>query len=522
MNEYLNKIEEEEKYVNDFKLNTNKGTKNVREDFHANAVKAKNSYIDEKIKEYEAIQNAIKEELNRRKDMMMPKKRYNFDMMDETTKTLKKMLLYETKANNENKLGLSYIFNKFKSNTDNLDEINRLIKVFLKTFKDAGISLTNEDFKYTLYTYRYMNVFLKNIDDPNFDDIIRGEFEKIYYACPNIITHLRLNLIDIKDRYHKELDNYVRLIDANEHNYTKEYYESLNKINGLKDMDKYNLSSKFLDGTINPEDYTEKAAKRVKTFNRFLIGASYDSLSDDDKEDYYNHMVNLKYLIIELKNYNKFKPFIDETLKRYKSKDSYKGVTKTKEKELNKLKSQRDKIVKDIFPHKTLFKYVDNTKNEELILKQNNVVMDISKTFDEYENDVINDELVKYLNDTSSVLDIMKFVLYNYSYFEILLPKLGLEEKEEDVYNELMDYVYSKHNRFSDNINILSKEKIEDIIVNKYKLININLTDADLKDLDSLTSDVEYINTVFKVERGGVKFDELCTINNIQNLDSKK
>ena len=77
----------------------------------------------------------------------------------------------------------------------NFNSLNEIINNFLDKFELAGIKLTKNDFDYTCYVHEYMSSFLQIRYSPekNYDKLSEI-FEKIYWANPDIIKHIELNL----------------------------------------------------------------------------------------------------------------------------------------------------------------------------------------------------------------------------------------------------------------------------------------------------------------------------------------
>ena len=524
MNEFNELMERDRKTIDEFKLNIAKGTKKVIKDFHDNAVKEKNALVDKKIEEYNTILGDIKTILDNRKNALIPQKSsVDYNNIKNEIGDIKKKLIYTNEFSKPvDKLGLNYIFSRFSNVDDNnLNEINSLIKMFIDTFNAARINLKLDDFNYSLYTRIYMKAYLENLNNENFYEVMKETFEKIYWLCPNLVMHIKLCLKEIYNRNEKTLISYINNLKIDKNMYNN-YCSSINNLTAAINMDAYGLCEDFLTGKKVPLDYTPNSAVRLKNFDKFLIGKTSDELSGEELEKFYSDIEDLGYLVEELKSYNYFKVFIDDAVKRYKNKDSYKNVTKSKLKDITKIDGERKKYVNNILPHKTLFKYVDNTGNEELIFKMSDAIKRIIVEDKVYEEDINNDRIVETLNDTSTYLDVIKLISANYSYFSLLIPLIKEEIDEDKLYDKLLEYAYNPHNTFSADTNMLSTDDIIETISNKYKLLNINVTKDDLNDLESLTNNINYILTVRNIEKLNIKFEDLDTINNIAALDKKK
>ena len=64
-----------------------------------------------------------------------------------------------------------------------------------------------KDFTYSKYANEYMVVFFQEMEKDNVNsERIKTEFEKIYWKCPDIIIHIRLNILYIYTENEKNID----------------------------------------------------------------------------------------------------------------------------------------------------------------------------------------------------------------------------------------------------------------------------------------------------------------------------
>ena len=525
MNEFTNEMDKLRKKIESFPLKIDKGTKKMKEDFHKTKVDERNSLVKSEIDKYKKLNTQIKEKLNNIKLSLIPEdKKIDYKALDDIITTKKNELININEfATEEDKLGLTKIITCISDLDDsNLDKINKMIKKFIDRLSSIGITLKEEDFNYTLYTNIYMKSFLENINNPSFKDIMKKTFDSIYWSCPNLIYELKFMLKNISESHEKEIKNKFNATSKKD-NIFEDFKASIDSYKETKLSDKYNIIKPFIDGTKKPEEYVKDSVARTKAFDKFIISGTFEELDDENKEKYFKDINKIEYLVEELEEYNIFKPFIDEIVKRYKNKDNIKDVFKNKDKEISKFESERKKVVSKILPHKTLFKYVDNTKNEKLILKENEVIKNLISNLDEYESNKTDDILITTLKDTSTYLDIIKLLASNYMIYMVLYKALKIEINSDSLYERLVDYAYNPNIAFTDDINILNELEISDIISNKYKLLGINLLKEDITDgIDNLKSDIEFVNDVKSVESSGISFDDLNLINEITALDENE
>ena len=171
-------------------------------------------YLAKNITDYKEKEEYIKEEIIKRKTKYLeivqnPK----INELANLEPDYNKIMCLSPLASSLNKMGLDINLFKLKYYyKNNINEVNIAIKTIIKIFKEVGLTLTLDDFNYHKYVKEYMKmVFTKNIDEKT----LYTEFEKIYWACPEIITIIRLNFYSIYFNNKKQIDAY----------YTKTYKE---------------------------------------------------------------------------------------------------------------------------------------------------------------------------------------------------------------------------------------------------------------------------------------------------------
>ena len=121
----------------------------------------------------------------------------------------------------------------------NLDVVNEAIQKAIEKFKEVGIPLMPKDFTYSKYANEYMVVFFQEMEKGNVNsERIKTEFEKIYWKCPDIIIHIRLNIFYIYTENEKNIDKYyekkqeeaLRNVTADQlYNRTQRYKDRANR-----------------------------------------------------------------------------------------------------------------------------------------------------------------------------------------------------------------------------------------------------------------------------------------------------
>ena len=176
-------IEIDVNHINNFVLDTDEGTKRIKDRFHKNAVNERNEYVERQKKSFLNVKEKINEELIRRANDIFPKDMSDIyqNRQNELEKLEKLVLFGNNIISFRYKLGLEFLISSIKDDIS-LVELNKLLNDFINIIKSSGINLSINDFKYTMFTEEYMNDYLKNIDNDALNEITKGVFERIYFV----------------------------------------------------------------------------------------------------------------------------------------------------------------------------------------------------------------------------------------------------------------------------------------------------------------------------------------------------
>ena len=144
-------------HIDNFILDTKEGTKRVKEKFHKNAVNERNKYIHKENIKFSDYKVLIENEMVERLKKIMPidkTNQYTSDLVK--VNNLFELVKLNCNISNTFKLKLDFIISSINENTS-LDELNISIKKFIDKLKEIGITLTINDFKYTMFTEQYMS-----------------------------------------------------------------------------------------------------------------------------------------------------------------------------------------------------------------------------------------------------------------------------------------------------------------------------------------------------------------------------
>ena len=270
-------------------------------------------YLAKNITDYKEKEEYIKEEIIKRKTKYLeivqnPKIKELANLEPDYNK----IMCLSPLASSLNKMGLDINLFKLKYYyKNNINEVNIAIKTIIKIFKEVGLTLTLDDFNYHKYVKEYMKmVFTKNVDEKT----LYTEFEKIYWACPEIITIIRLNFYSIYFNNKKQIDAYYtkNYKEENLNIYIDKLIKQQKEYDTLTHSDKRFIIDKFLNNELLLNDYTE--ANITKLFNRYL--------NDKENEHNYDNLLKLLLNLKEYKEFTEYKSILETIVNLYKDKNT--------------------------------------------------------------------------------------------------------------------------------------------------------------------------------------------------------
>ena len=506
-------------HIDNFILDTKEGTKRVKEKFHKNAVNERNKYIYKENIKFSDYKVLIENEMVERLKKIMPidkTNQYTSDLVK--VNNLFELIKLNFNISNIFKLKLDFIISSINENTS-LDELNISIKKFIDKLKEIGITLTINDFKYTMFTEQYMSSYLKNYKFNNMKEI----FEDIYFNCPDIKLQLKMCLINIINIYKRKIDLYVKnyttsLFEKNEINSSDVFYKykSLrNSIGSTMAKDEYYNTKIFLDDKLKIGDYLEDSAARSKNFNTFTT--NYDLLDEYGKNSYNNATMGLYLTLNELKKYYNYEFIIEDLLKRYKEKDSAKTNFMSKKKELDKEEANRQKIYKEYLKASGIgfFAKKDNIKKKNTMLKMNEEIKKLKSLYDEY-NDLEITYNLNRLSESASIYDLFMISLSSFSFIEKMFTT-NENFNENDLYSNVDDYfkfIFNPNNDFLRETNALVEYNLTNIISEKYKLLDLNVTEESINkdNIDATLDILRYINLIQNISKSNISLNTIYNI----------
>lgn len=516
-------------HINTFKLELESGTKKMKEKFHKSAVKERNEYVEEQIKKFDKYQVEVYRLLKLRVNSLLPSDKSNhYDSLKKNIEKEKQIIVFNNSDYSiDFKLGIFKLISSIDINDDvSLNTINNTFLNIIKIFEDASIKLTISDFTYSMFTEKYMHVFLDNIEKNNrFEEVMKKCFDSIYWECPDIIKHLKLNFWSLLEKYEEKLKIYTDAVSYqllqktgyDKNSLIDKYLGNVNKYNLEVSRDEfYNLDS-FLSKKKNVLDYLDDSATRVKNLDQFVIDGEFKDIEDSSK--FYDNMVELAHTLSVLKLYYRYEFIIKDIQDKYSKKDANKSVFSNKLKEVNTEEGKRMKIYNDYLKAcgKNLFHKVNEEKIKSNKLAINEEILKLDTLYNELHDLEIVELINKKVNSTDSLYDLFSLSYESYYYLEKMFNEHFKDSDDysfEEELNKYFDFIYSPYNDFLKKINGFSMVDVSNVITDKYRLLGINVTNDNISvdNLDSFMDSVNYVKFIDDILKGDLSFDDINVI----------
>lgn len=524
-------------HIDGFKLETSSGTKKVKEKFHKEAVKKRNEYICKRKTEFLNYQSTIYSFMKDRVYHLMPKNNSNKHVDDENElKLYEKLIKYSNPCiGSDYKLELLSLVSQIKDNNSmSLEDINDIISTFIGKFSVFGIKLSADDFNYSMFIHDYMvNFFSKSINT-NVNDVLRHEFEKIYFECPDFLKHLKLSLWYIIEKYKKNINNYINnetnsLIGQEQlkkDNIVETYVDLRKAYEEEIKCDEFLNLNTFLCGNKNILDYLKDSTTRKNNFNSFVINKSYDELSDDEKSKYLYDILNLSNELDELKKYYRYEFIIKDMISKYGKISEYKGKYSDKLKEITKEDNVRKKIYSSYLKAMGigfLAKY-DKEKVNLFKLKMNEQLIKLYGLYKELHDLEIFVKIESNLSEVSSIYELFKCSYSSYFYLESMLNEHFSDFSDYSIteeFNDFFRFIYSPDNLFLRQINAFSSYDICNVIADKYRLMGINIENENINsdNIEMCIMTVNFICLADRIDRRSLSIDDMFFIYKFNKFD---
>lgn len=528
--EILKSIDINKNHIDNQQLSTDTGTKRMQASFYKNAVNERNKYVRKQQDIFNFYKKNVFELLKSKILEMMPHN--NHDHFEKEKNNLS-MTLEMVKYNNSEmsdsfKLGIVYLVSSINDEIL-LEELNSIIKKFIDVFKNIGINLNSNDFSYTMFTEKYMQSYLNNLDleQDDFSIKMKESFDEIYWECPDIIMQLKMCLESITSKYKKELSIYTantaeKLLKEKSIENTEvieHYVSERSKLEESIAKDEYLNLNLFLDNNKNIDDYLENSHIRIDTFNQFDSNNDYSIMDDDDKEEFNNSIKELSNTLHVLKKYYTYEFIIKDLIQRYKNKTNNKELYEQKLKEISNEEKTRIKIYNDYQKanKKGFFKQINKKKLKLLKLRINEQIKVLNQLYLELNTLEIDVIVEKNANEATTIYELLLLSLNSFYYLENQINNMIDIQDDKNIQVIIEDYIkfiYNPHNLFLRRINAFVDYEIEDVIADKYHLLGLNITKEEInKDvIDNILEKLDYIALIQNINNSKISLEKIRLI----------
>lgn len=499
--------------------------------------------VDELLQDAQRVNNDIFNALNERYETLVDAaENLKISEITKNIESLKDIEVF-------NELNTAYEkleFDKINNSLDcffegDFETVNINIKLFIKKFEEFGIFLSADDFNYSQYTNDYMKVFLEETADGSLNSIkLKEKFDSIYWKCPDIVSHIELNLRYLYNSNSKKIekilkdrnDSILKSMALDKNGLVKRYFELNEELLNLKKIDSRDILDKFISGEWKAKDFAQK--EMLSLYTR-LCTINYYSAAPERQLEIDKNFGLLLNTLQEYNTYKRYKYILDDLKERCKKKDTFKTEHDSKLKEIHK---KEQELLKENENHKKLLKLKSNPilmilfkkkmekKIYEFPVASNALIKDIKKLYKELDEAEVNLRIAEYVDDTCSIKYMFKIAISFYTYVYNIIKEHYKNDTDVDVseeLQELIDFINQPYKVMLNNIKLAEEPQIASIIANKYKLLNIAIEKEDLEDnLEGLIADVEKIVNNNNITRSGLKMNDIEFIETVKPIIMKK
>ena len=444
------------------------------------------------------------------------------------------------------KMGLDrVVYNVNGYYKSNLERLNKELIFSVKQFEKVGIKLTAEDFCISEYAKKYMEVLLREAYEGDINsEAVKNTFEKVYWQCSEVVSHLYVNIRYIYDRYENQIDRFynekaqeiLKGLSLTVEGVEEKKAELIKQKNQIEETDNKNILDKFYTGSLNINDYKEDNYKRIYTE---LTEKDVTKLSETEKKEIDENIDKLNTNLTEYAKYLEYKFLVEEVLQTRQellknaevNKD--KKVKKTQyeliqeeirksQTEIFKLNSKIEKPSKGFFERKK----AEDKKDSIAILQRNNLVLDLKKTYMQLDEEMIKQKILQNLDETSSLYDVMKFASSYYGYMAKVMIKNNEDITDKEIgekAEKIRKFVNFSNFTVINHVNISDTKELSIIIKDKYKLLGMQISKENFEEdsIEDLIRKVKIINNYNNIQKSKFSIKDLEYIMNVKEMLKK-
>ena len=428
----------------------------------------------------------------------------------------------------------------------NLERLNKELADCVKQFENVGIAITANDFNISEYAKEYMTVLLQEVQNGEINsERIKETFEKVYWKCSEVVSHLYVNIRHIYEKHESEIDKFYesKMEEIMQNfNSTPEQVEDtkialIRRKKKIEDIDSKLILDKFNQGMLNINDYKEQNYNKIYTE---LMAKEVSSLSEKEKNETDESIEKLNDNLNEYFRFTEYKFLVDGVLAIRE--DELKKLEKAKDKKVKKteydlLKENIKKTTANIFkindklnkPAKGLFgskKATDSKKNNNVILERNNQILELKKLYMQLDEEMIKQKIMQNIDETSSLLDVLKIGSHYYGFMakEIIKKYPEITDKElGEMAKKIRDFITFSNFTVINYIKISDKKELSVIIKDKYKLFGMQVSKENFQEgnIDDLMKKVKILTNYNNILKSKYTVQDLEYVMAVKELLKK-
>ena len=405
-----------------------------------------------------------------------------------------------------------------------------------------GIKLTADDFCISEYAQKYMEVLLQEAYNGDINsEAVKNQFEKVYWQCSEVVSHLYVNIRYIYDKYESQIDKFynekaqeiLKSLSLTAEGVEEKKAELIKKKNKIEETDNKMILDKFYTGSLNINDYKEDNYKRIYLE---LTGKDVTALSDIEKNEINENIDKLSMNLTEYAKYLEYKFLIEQILQTRQ--ELLKTAQANKDKKVKKtqyeiLKEEIRKLQVEIFklnakiekPNKGWFerKKTEDKKDSVAILQRNNFILDLKKVYMQLDEEIINKNILQDLDETSSLFDVLEFASSYYGYMAKAMIKNNEDITDKEIgekADEVRKFINFSNITVINHVNISDTKDLSIIIKDKYKLLGMQISKENFEEdsIEDFIRKVKIINNYNNIQKSKFSIKDLEYIMSVKEM----
>ena len=444
------------------------------------------------------------------------------------------------------KMGLDrVVYNVNGYYKSNLERLNRELIDSVKQFEAVGIKLSADDFNISEYAKEYMQVLLQEAYDGHINsERIKNAFEKVYWKCSEVVSHLYANIRYIYDTYENEIDKFyenrteeiLQRFNSTAEQVEDKKAELIRQKNKMEDIDDKIILDNFYSGKWNINDYKEDNYKRIYLE---LISKDVSDLTENEKAEMDENIEKLNSNLNEYSKYCEYRFLVDGVLKIRE--DGLKRIEANKNKKVKKteyelIKDNIKKLTVEIFkinekiekPQKGFFrkKSSNDKKTSAIVLQRNNLILDLKKLYMQLDDEIIMQKVIQNIDETSSLLDVLKLASNYYGFMAKAMIKKNEEITDKEVgemAKDIRNFINFSNFTVINYIKISDTKDIAVIIKDKYKLFGMQVSKENFQEdnIEDLIRKVKVVTNYNNIQKSKFSIEDLEYITTVKEMLKK-